>query len=291
MRKLIFIAFVCFAYITSAQTTDIGRVEYMNMPNSNGNTINRYRVLAQMPFAINKEEKEYIVFGMEYRYLDLSFQDNLPFSTADISSTQRMEASLGYTFNIKEHWRLAFRAGARIESNLNSKLVSDDFIYIGDAYIIHDMTKAKEAKKPYRWIFGLAYTTTPGRNYPLPLINYYREFAPKWTYTLGVPKTNIRYKFDKKNHLQAFVTLDNFFANIQQNKMVNGKLAENISMTAVIGGLGYEHYFKDHFLFYLYGGYTIYKDYRLRDNQRNDVYTIDDNGTFYVRTGLKLKVF
>src|SRR5690606_1281564 len=170
-----------------------------------------------------------------------------------------------------------------------SHMVGDDYLYLIGAYAIRNRTKEGTADKPNRLVIGLDYSSTPGRNYPLPIFNYYREFQPDWTYTLGVPKTNIRYKFDTRNHVQGFVTLDNFFANIQANKTINGKEADNISQTLVLGGLGYEHYFTKHLLCYAYVAYSIYNDYRLRNKKRDDIYTIDDRGTLYFRTGIKFK--
>ena len=67
-------------------------------------------------------------------------------------------------------------------------------------------------------------------------------------------------------------------------------MAENISMTTVLGGLGYEHYFTDHIMFYGYAAYTISNDFRLRDNEREDIYTIEAKNTLYFRTGIKLKI-
>jgi len=146
--------------------------------------------------------------------------------------------------------------------------------------------------KPYRLIFGLIYSTAPGRNYPIPLINYFREINETWSYTAGVPKSLLRYSFNEKNHLQTFVTLDGFFANIQDNIHIAGsdRVGENISMTNVIAGIGYEHYFTDHLLFYSYAGYTLYNEYRIRDNDREDVYVIENDNTFYIRSGIKFKI-
>ena len=146
--------------------------------------------------------------------------------------------------------------------------------------------------KPYRWILGLIYSTTPGRNYPIPLVNYYREINKTWSYTAGVPKSLIRYSFNDKNHLQAFATLDNFFANIQNNVQVAGssRIGENISMTNVTLGIGFEHYFTDHLLYYCYAGHTVYNEYRIRNNDRDDVFVIENDNTFYIRSGLKFKI-
>lgn len=277
-----------FSYLSIAQTTDLLRVEYLNIPNSNTkNSISRYRFLFQAPLKVS--EGNYIVIGGDYRYIDLTL-DNVPFTTDDLNSVQTIEGSIGYLHDVKESdWLYGFKVGARLASNFDSKLVTDDYIYLASVYAIRDRTKEGKAEKPNRLVLGLDYTTTPGRGYPLPIINYYREFAPNWTYTLGVPKTNIRYKFDDKNHLQAFVTLDNFFANIQTNKTVNGKLAENISSTLVLGGLGYEYYFTKHLLYYGYVAYSISNDYRLRNNNRDDIYIIEDKNTVYFRTGIKFK--
>lgn len=277
-----------FGYLSVAQTTDLLRVEYLNIPNSNTkNSISRYRFLFQAPLKVS--EGNYIVIGGDYRYIDLTL-DNVPFTTDDLNSVQTIEGSIGYLHDVKESdWLYGFKVGARLASNFDSKLVSDDYIYLASVYAIRDRTKEGKAEKPNRLVLGLDYTTTPGRGFPLPIINYYREFAPNWTYTLGVPKTNIRYKFDDKNHLQAFVTLDNFFANIQTNKTVNGKLAENISSTLVLGGLGYEYYFTKHLLYYGYVAYSISNDYRLRNNNRDDIYIIEDKNTVYFRTGIKFK--
>ncbi|MEZ4802347.1 MAG: hypothetical protein R2797_06205 [Gelidibacter sp.] len=289
-RKLIFTIMVSLflGYFSEAQTSDLFRVEYLNIPNSNSkNSISRFRTLVQIPLKIS--EGNYVVIGGEYRYIDLSL-DNVPFTTDDLNSVQNIEATLGFLHKSKTtDWMYAGKAGARISSNFETKLTSDDYIYIVTGYAIRDRTKEGKAEKPNRLVLGLEYTTTPGRNYPLPIINYYREFAPDWTYTLGVPKTNIRYKFDDKNHVQAFVTLDNFFANIQGNKVVDGKLAENISATQVLGGLGYEHYFTKHLLYYGYIAYTISNDYRLRNDDRDDIYTIEDKNSIYFRTGFKFK--
>ena len=272
----------------SAQTSDLLRIEYLYIPNNDTkNSISRFRTLFQLPLKV--KEDNYFVIGGDYRYLDLKLE-NVPFTTANLKSVQTIEASIGYLMKVKNsNWYYGLKVGMRLASNFESKLVSDDYLYLVSGFAINDKTEDGEADKPNRLVIGIDYTSTPYRLYPLPILNYYREFHPNWTYTLGVPKTNLRYKFDKTNHVQVFVTLDNFFANIQDNITVNGKLAENISQTLVLGGLGYEHYFTEHLLYYGYAAYSISNDYRLRNNNGDDIYTIDDKSTLYFRTGIKFK--
>ena len=293
INKLIFSITVLFALIAQAQSTDIARVEYMRIPFSNSdNSVGRFRALLQVPIPLDKELNKILVAGFEYRNVNVDIKDAVPagFNIQDVSSLHRISAYAGYVWKFKENWRFGVKAGVRINSNLAGSLVADDWIYTASVYAINDMKDASTTK-PYRWIFGLDYSTTPGRNFPLPLINYYREFHPNWTYTLGVPKTNVRHYLNgnHKDALQAFVTLDNFFANIQNNMSIDGRSAENISMTIILGGLGYEHCFTKHLLYYAYATHSISNDFRLRNNDRDDIYTINSDNTFYFRTGVKFK--
>lgn len=295
MKSYLLIIFsVCVFYGSlHSQTTDLARIEYLHIPFSNSNnSVDRYRALIQAPIPLKVGSGKFLVIGLEYRYVNISIEETVPFDTGIVSSIQEMDAYLGYTYPLNEKWRLGVKGGIRINSNLQDDLVKDDVLYLAAVYAILDMKK-DDVEKPYRWILGLTYSTTPGRNFPLPLINYYREFHPDWTFTLGVPKTNIRHYINSshKDALQAFVTLDNFFGNIQKNITIPGNpvIGENISMTNVITGIGYEHFFTDHLLLYIYGAHTVYNEFRLRDNERETAYIIDDKNTFYLRTGVKYK--
>ncbi len=288
---LSFLVLIAINLESVAQSTDLARVEYLNIPFSkSNNSISRYRVFAQAPIPLNKELTSFFVVGLEYRYHSIDIQDEVPFDPKIISSVQRMDAYVGYVQRIENDWVLGGKMGGRIASNLKDGPSGDDYIFEGGVYAVKDR-KNDTINTPWRLILGLTYSTTPGRNYPLPLINYYREFRPNWTYTLGVPKTNVRHYLNDshKDALQAYVTLDNFFGNLQENIIVNGKPAENVSMTTVIAGLGYEHYFTDHLLFYGYGAHTIYTEFRLRDNNRETAYIINEDNSLYFRAGLKFK--
>ncbi len=295
MKKHFIVFVACFMLTTLGftQTTDLARIEYLHIPYSNSNnSISRYRALVQAPIPLQVGSGRFLVIGLEYRNVEISIGDPVPFDPETISNIQQMEAYLGYTYKLTDNWRLGFKAGVRVNSNLEGKLVSDDLIYLGAVYAIYER-KDESVEKPYRLIMGLNYSTTPGRNYPLPLVNFYKEFHSNWTYTVGVPKSNIRYYLNDshKDAFQAFGTLDNFFGNIQNNIIIpdNTVVGENVSMTMVLFGLGYEHYFTDHLLFYLYGAHSVYNEFRIRDNNRETSYIINDDNTFYVRAGMKFK--
>lgn len=313
MKRNIFInsLLLLFVCAMTAQTTDLARIEYLYFPFSkSNNSISRYRALVQVPIPVNKEKKNFFVIGLEYRYVDINIQDdedliafmgsvppNENIQDNIVTSVQQMDGYLGYTWKHNEDWRFGAKAGVKIQSDFQGSLISDDFIYEAAVYAILDKKNDSSVEKPYRFIAGLTYSTTPGRWYPLPLLNFYKEFHPNWTYTLGVPKTNVRHYLNDghKDAIQAFATLDNVYSNIQQNfnPVIDygeeGTTAESIQMTTGLIGLGYEHFFTDHLLFYGYAAHSVYNNFRLEDGDGKLVYKINTENSPYFRAGLKFK--
>lgn len=277
----------------TAQSTDLARVEYTYFPQADSdNSFRRLKTFVNFPITMGKEGS-YLIPGLEYENIHFKYRDPTPFVKGeDLDRYQSFTATLAYTFKMRNDWRFAAQGGVMVASNFEKgTILRDDLLYTGAVLFIKDRT-SEEVEKPWRIIFGLHYSTTSGWPFPLPVVNYYREFTPKWSYTLGVPKSNLQYGINRKHDVQAFVTLDGFFANIQDNRPLNNsdKIAENLSMTIVLAGLGYEYNFTDHLVYYLYGGHTLMNDIRLRDDDREDVFDVNQTNTFYLRSGLKFKI-
>ncbi len=300
-QTIIFASFIFFSCSLFAQSDDLFRVEYFQLPFSKSdNSISRYRALIQAPIPISREEGKYFVIGLEYRYVDINIEDAedvFAFGPGNnIGSVQQMDAYLGYTWKWNEDWRIGVKAGVKLQSTLDNSPAGDDFIYDGAVYAIKTNDKSDSLQKPFRLTLGLTYSNTPGRVFPLPILNYYKEFRPNWTYTIGVPKSNIRYYMNDshKDAVQIFATLDNFQGNIQ-NRFVpisnnpDNNIAENISMTNVLAGISYEHFFTENILYYAYFAHTVYNEFRLEDNEGETAYIINDENSLYFRTGLKYK--
>ena len=90
--------------------------------------------------------------------------------------------------------------------------------------------------------------------------------------------------------LQVFTGLDGYFAHLQRPQQVNGKQVDNISLSLAVGGLGYEYCFTKHLVAYMYTGYTFRLNNALRDENRDEVFKLNDVNAFYLRTGLKFKI-
>ncbi|MEL6809812.1 MAG: DUF6268 family outer membrane beta-barrel protein [Bacteroidota bacterium] len=291
---LVVLSMMGLSFSCHSQVTDLARIEYTVIPQSNSeNSISRFRALLNFPFKVS--EGDYFILGMEYRNLDLDIEDPTPFPVDNLGRFQLIRFTMAYTFDMNKEWRFAAKTGAEVNSNFErSGIIGDDINYSGALFFIRDRS-GKEVEKPSRLIVGLNYSTNQGRPFPLPVINYFRQFHPKWSYSLGTPKTNLKFKMGRKQTLQGYLSLDGFFSNIQDNLDVpqsDGTLrtANNISMTQILGGLGYEYYITKNLLLYLYGGHTVFNEIRLRDDDRNSLYRINEENTFFVRTGIKFKI-
>lgn len=286
--------FLLAGFAMEAQVNDLStKIEYTYFPQRNSdNSFRRFRARVNFPFKL--AERAYLIPGLEYRNAELQYDDGAPFSTQDLERFQSFTMRLTYTFGLENDWRFAARGGLMVASNFaGSGILADDVIYTGGVFLIRDRSE-EEVELPWRIIFGIRYSTKSGRPFPLPVVNYFKTVSEHWEYTLGVPESKLDYLFDKRNRLTAFVKLDGFYANIQ-NPVAFGKngkeeYADDITMTVVLGGFGYEHYFTDHLLIFGYAGYTIYNDIRLRNEDKDDIYTVNDDNSFYGRVGLEFKL-
>ncbi len=296
-KKLFFLCMFLSVFCNiRSQDTDLMRVEYSYIPQSDSdNSYSRFRISMNYPIKIN-DKGTYLVISPQYRYNDLRINDELPFDKGgDLNVFQTIGLEVGYTYKMKNNWRFGAKLGGGISSNFEgSGLKSDDFRYSGSIFFVKSY-KNLQAPKTARLIVGLRYTLPASINFPLPIINYYKRFHPSWSYSVGTPKSSIKYFFNEKNTLQAFIGLDRFYGNLQNNRMFvdeNGetKIAENASMLNVLGALGYEYYFTEHLLFYTYAGYTLSNEIRLRDSNQENVLSINNANTYYLRSGIKLKI-
>lgn len=284
---LILFYFGCM-HLAQAQLTDLARLEYSFIPSTKSeDQYTRLRALFNYPIKI--KESNYLIVGGEYNRIILNLNEDYPFDIQQLKKLHVIDFNVGYTFKTSEHWRLGLKVTPRIASTLTTDLTSDDIFLNGGVFAIKDRRDA-DIKKPYRLVLGLTYNSTAGIPFPLPFVSYYRRVNEKWSYSIGVPKSNVKYFFNEKSHLQTFAGLDGYFANIQNPITVNQEVVNNISLSVAIGGLGYEYCFTKHIIAYSYMGYTFLLSNHLRDDNRDDVYKLHDLNAFYFRSGLKFKL-
>ncbi len=279
------------------QATDLVRVEYTYFPQSNSdNSFSRFKSFLKFPIKLN-DSGAYLIPGIQYENVNFQYKDDAPFLTENLENLKAYSFNLGYTFKMTEDWRFGAVVEAIATSNFETgDLQNEDIEYTGSVYFIKSRDSVEGDIRSWRLILGLRYSTSTSVKFPLPIVNYYKRFDPKWSYTLGVPKSNLRYYFTENSALQAYVTIDGFYANVQNKFNTNPttsldqRLAQNISMTTVLSGIGYEWNFSKYFSFYIYGGHSLINKIRLRDENQDRVYTINDTNSLYGRTGLKFSI-
>tara|TARA_R110000868_G_scaffold362750_1_gene625000 strand:+ start:148 stop:1032 length:885 start_codon:yes stop_codon:yes gene_type:complete len=288
-KWILTICLICTLCSVNAQLTDIARLEYSFIPQSNSeDQYTRLRALLNYPIEVKNDA--YLIIGAEYNRVFLNLEENYPFDTSVLDRIHIIDLNIGYTFKWNEKWRLGAKFNPRIASTLTKSLNSDDFFMNGGVFLINDRTKDERLKRPYRLILGLTYNATIGLPYPLPFVSYYREINEKWSFNAGVPKSNLKYTFNKENNMQAFVGLDGYLAHLQDAVIINGQNVEHISLSVAVGGLGYEYCFTKHLVAYMYTGYTFRLNNVLRNKNRDEVFKLDDLNAFYLRTGIKFKI-
>lgn len=289
LKALVFIVVGCFMQLLNAQLTDLVRLEYSFIPSSRSeDQYTRLRAMLNYPIKIKNDS--YFIVGGEYNRIILNLNEPYPFDTSIIDRLHIIDLNLGYTFKTSEYWRLGFQFNPRIASTLETSVTNEDIFFNGGVFAIHDKTDATDVERPFRLIIGLTYNTTVGIPFPLPFVSYYRKINQKWSYTAGIPKSNVKYFVTKKAVLQTFAALDGYFANLQQPIIVNRKKAENISLAVAVAGLGFEYFLTKHLVAYTYTGYTFRLDNVLRNNNRDEIFRLNNLNAFYLRTGVKFKI-
>jgi len=296
ISKSLFFFFGLIFCVSSSfgQLSDLARIDFTIIPRgSESSTIqyDRLRALFNYPIAL-KKEGSYFITGLDYSNIHLRVPETSAFDVLSIEQLQLLDLNLGYTQKLKDDWRLAIQFKPGVSSNLTASSLSfSDIVFSGSAFLIKDKTKDETIKKPYRLFLGVSFSGNGGFPFPLPFVSYYRWLNEKWTYNIGIPKSNLQYHFSKKHRLKAFAQLDGFNSNIQNGMLVNGTtIAERVNLFLVVSGLQYEYHFKPHFELYFRGAYNVIQNARLRDGNRNEIIELGELGDWYIRTGIRFKI-
>lgn len=270
------------------QTPDVFRAEYMWMPeNSAGVETSRIKLLANVPIPV-RGKRDYVVLGSEYNRYNFEVPDTLFANSGDLRKLHVVDINFAYVYKLTEEWRLIGVVTPRWSSNFVKELQEDDFNinYTAGAY-----QDKKNVDKPYRLVLGLSYNSSSPVQVPLPVLYYEQRFHPNWSYILGVPKSGMKYFTPKGHFLQTELFLDGYYVNIQNDILLSGNtLSTDVSYTALLLTLGYQYKITKDMSLYLVGGHTLFQNGALRDKDRKDIFTLNDEAGLYVRTGFRIGI-
>ncbi|UOY05552.1 DUF6268 family outer membrane beta-barrel protein [Muricauda sp. SCSIO 64092] len=287
--SLFSILFLCAkCAMVNAQSTDLFRLEYLRIPENNtGINTSRYRALVNVPLKIN--QNDYLILGAEYNEFDIEFRKETPFNKDEIEQLHIADFNLGYITKWNENWRLVGIVTPRLASNLKGGISSDDLFFNATASLWKEV---KDVEKPFRIVLGFAFNSTTGIPIPLPLVSYYRRFHPKWSYTLGIPRANFRYHISDRHTLQLALLLDGYFINVQDDiELPDNKVGSRISLSALVATLWYQYNINKNMSFYANFGRSLILDSTLRDDNRNDVFLLNNEANLFLRGGFRISIF
>jgi hypothetical protein len=99
----------------------------------------------------------------------------------------------------------------------------------------------------------------------------------------------MKYQFAERHMLQTEFILDGYYVNLQNNILLpNTITASSVSSSAALVTFGYQIKLAQDMFAYGYMGHTLIQDGVLRDNDRNDIFTLNNNPSFYFRTGFRI---
>ncbi len=276
-----------FTLQVAAQSPDIFRLEYMMMPNNKVDTeLSRFKLVANVPIKIR--ETDNIILGGEYNYLSQEFGDNRPFEMKRITSLHVVDLNLAYVYEYNEDWRFIGVATPRLSSTLTNNLAQGD---VSVNVTVGAFKNKQNIDKPIRLVLGITYNSTVALRIPLPIVYYEKRFHPSWTYVVGVPKTGLKYHLKEKHMIQTEFILDGYFVNLQDNIVLpNTGIASSISSSAALFTIGYQYNITKNMSFYGYAGHTLFQKAVLRDQDRNDIFTLNDEPSLYFRTGFRIGI-
>ena len=297
MKRNLFICLVIFCLtstVASAQLSDLLALEYVGLPESSdgGASFSRYKALLNFPVKLKKEDS-FLIIGADFRFINFDVDESLVnFDPEELSEFRQLSFTFGYTYKINRDWRF----GAQIQPGFSTNLKVADIgfeeaIISSDIVLIRDKKKSENVKKPNRLIFGIRISGSGG--FPvLPFISYYRKFHPKWSYNVGVPKTQLQYHLTERHRLKLVARIDGFRSSLQNSVETepDGERAEIIRQQLILGGLRYEYNFTDHLEFYLNGSYIINNSLELRDRSTNTLFEFQEDNSFYIKTGIRFKI-
>ncbi|MDB2606517.1 DUF6268 family outer membrane beta-barrel protein [Zobellia sp.] len=255
------------------------------MPKNNSDAeLSRMKVLVNVPIKVRDSNN--LVIGAEYNRLAYNLERDLPFSNAGLKLFHVVDVNMAYVWKFNANWRFIGVVTPRLSSTLTNPLENGDFSVNVTAGFLKER---KNVDKPTVMVLGLAYNSTVALRIPLPIFYYEKRFHKNWSYVVGVPKTGMKYHVNDKHQFQTEFIFDGYYVNLQNNIVLpNTTSASSVSSSAALVTLGYQYKLAANTFVYAYGGHTVFQDGVLRDEDRNDIFTLNDNPSFYFRTGFRI---
>jgi len=263
---------------------DLAGFDYVNLRKGNesdGVDFERYNFRMTLPKRL-KNEGGMLLNKLEYARTNISYAID-PNLDGDVSNFHSISYTFGFIHPLKKDWTLISMVSPSISSNFASAIQWDDLHLFGMVMF------SKSLKSDMKLNFGVRYSSTIGRPFPLPMFSLMWEPSPKWTLNLGFPRIEAQYQLTRNTRIGTdfFMAGDNY--TLGEDVPKDDNMIDNISVMNMGGGLKLTQKLSKFIKLNLSSGYTFYRKFEFLDGKdRLMSYDLDNN--LYLKAGLSIGI-
>ncbi len=268
---------------------EIAGFEYSLIPDLGGLSVEKYSM--NLNFGKRSKKRAMIGFGVSYDYYDFIFNNaSLDFNIESYEKIHNVKTRMFFKYFISSTWSANLLFAPSLSSNLKGSLSNEDFILNS---MVTLSKKWQNEKKMSLLNFGVGYGTSFGKPQFIPVVSFQKEIDANWSYSLGVPRTKINYQFYSRHTISGTASFNGLFGNASsvvdfQNSqtLTDTKLQYNSLDTS----LDYVYRIQPNWTTVIKIGYSPWNQLKILDDENNEIYDFETNGSIFVSMGLKFNL-
>lgn len=294
--RITFISILCFTiFSVNAQTLHSGSQDEFELAKAGFNNITdlggaEIRSLEAKINVLKPLKNLVLNVGLGYGITEIDFnRTNVPFEVTGFNTIHNLRTTLSLIKPLKKKWVLIGSFSPTISSNLEKSIGSEDFIF-NTAVMAIKKWKTKNHDATLR--LGLLYGTPFGQPRTIPIISYQSQLNHRWSYSLGLPITELSYLFNSKHQLSFQLRPEGFFANnsgiltITNEEFIHTKLQYN----GIRAGLNYVFRFAKNFEVDFSAGNILKSNLKIIDQGQNELFDFESENSPFLSLGLRYTI-
>ncbi|GAA4274507.1 DUF6268 family outer membrane beta-barrel protein [Aquimarina gracilis] len=265
---------------------ELAGFEYITVPDLGDASVEKY----SLSFNLGKKFKKRAVLGLGifYDYHEFTYTNaSLNFDTGPYVDFHTIKTKLFFKYFIDTSWSANVMFAPLLSSNFEESISSEDVI-LSSAITLSKSWKTKAGSALLT--FGVGYGPAFGKPQLIPVVSFKSKIDETWSYSLGSPKTTINYRINPRHSVSAVVGFNGLFGNVSSTTNIpeiglidNTKLQYNSLDT----GINYLYRIQPNWTTIVKLGYSPWNQLKILDNENNEIYDFEPNGSVFISMGLK----
>lgn len=283
-RKIVILLFTLLISLSvhAQMEKELAGVDFVRLgSNNSANSVrfDRYSIRFAMPLSL-KKEGSLLISKFEYAQTNIDY----PFVDANLDELERFHTisySIGYMRKLKNNWALMGMVSPKISSNLTSSVQWKDIRLMGMLMFI------KKINPNMNLQIGAMYSETTGIPAPLPMFSFMWKYKEKWSFNLGFPRFQIKYKVGKNTEIGTNLTMvgDNY--TLSKTLYNEEKKMDNVRIMNMGGGLQVNQKLYKMINLNLSSGFTFNRRFEFLDD-RDRIMKFDLDNDWFMKLGVSI---